>query len=127
MFKKLLIKSTLLLFLAQLSFATGVDDIRWITQVSEPFTYVDKKTNKKTGIVIDVLSAILKKNGAKTTADNFEFEKYARGFLAAEKNPNIAFFSVAEIPENKNKFKWLGPMVIYKPILLAKKSKKNKD
>ena len=98
-------------------------DINWVAQVSKPFSYIDQSSNKKEGIAIDLLNSIFKKLGSVKTGQDINFEIYARGFLEIETKVNSAFFPIARFQDVESRFKWLGPIVRYKPVLFAKKSK----
>jgi polar amino acid transport system substrate-binding protein len=119
MYKKLVLG---ICFFSQISFAEGIDEIKWLSQKeNDPYSFVSDK-GKNSGIAIDLLDAILKKLNAKTTIDQVEFDVSSRCSEETKKNKNTAYLPYTKKKEREKDYKWVSPLITYQPILLAKKS-----
>ena len=119
--RSFLIKIISLLLFSNISIASDVDSIKWYMQDYPPFTYVDE-TSKNSGLVADLVTKLFAKLKAKKTIDNVEVVNFARGVAQITAEPETAFFTLVRLPERESLFKWVGPVGMNRPIILAKKS-----
>jgi len=94
-----------------------------MAQNYRPYSFIEKDSNKKEGIAINILDSILKKLNSKQTAQNTEFEVYIRVFKRLETSHNIAFIGLTTTPDVVDKFKFVGPIGKHRAVVIAKKSR----
>lgn len=122
MAKHIIYKIAFLSLFANLSFASDVDNIKWSMQDYPPFTYVNEKS-ENTGLAANVVSALFKRMNAKKTIDNVDVVTFARGIADIKAEKDNAFFTVVRLPEREALFKWVGPIGINRPVIIAKKDR----
>ena len=123
MSKKISIIAIAICSLAQLSFANEIDDIKWVSQKeNSPYSFVDEKGNNS-GIAMDLLAAILKKLDSKTTINQVEFDVSSRSSKMAKTTKNTAYLPYTRKASREKEYKWVSPLIEYKAVLIAKKSR----
>ncbi len=105
--------------------AASVDDLRLIAQDFKPYSYVGEG-DKKQGLAIEVVSAVLKKAGYTKSIQNCELSIFSRSFVRINNDENTVFFPLAKTVEREKYFKWVGPISMDEPVIYGKKSKKIK-
>ena len=103
--------------------ADDVDKIKWIAQDYPPYSFVNEQS-QKTGILVDMVSAIMKKIGSTKTANDIEIQAFSRSFIRKNNDIDTAFFPLIKTAEREKYFKWIGPIAMDQPIIIAKASKK---
>jgi len=111
--------------IANISFASDVDSIKWSMQDYPPFTYFDQKLGN-TGLATDIVATLFKRLNAKKEINSVEVVGFARGISQVKDESDSAFFTVVRLPERESLFKWVGPVGINRPIILARKDKQIK-
>ena len=103
------------------SFAGSVDELVIITETYPPFNY-EQKGNLQ-GISVEIMGLILKKAGSKLTIKNIQLLPWSRGYKNVQNVKNTCLFSTTRTPERENLFKWVGPIISNKNVLIALKAK----
>jgi polar amino acid transport system substrate-binding protein len=102
--------------------AANVDDLKWIAQDYQPYSYIDDR-GEKSGLAIDMAAAIMQKIGAHKSAKDIEVQAFSRKFIRKNNDENVIFFPLAKTPEREKYFKWVGPIALDEPVAFAKKAK----
>ncbi|EFC91103.1 extracellular solute-binding protein family 3 [Dethiosulfovibrio peptidovorans DSM 11002] len=103
-------------------FAVGVDDIRFMTEELPPYN-MKGDDGVATGIAVDVLAEIFKREGSSKTAKDVEVLPWARGYKEVQSTPNTCLFSMTYTDERKPMFKWVGPLAASRTAVVALRSK----
>lgn len=103
----------------------GDDDIRWIAQDYAPYSYIDSNGNKA-GLAVEIAKEIMKKIGSKQTADDIDIKIFSKYFIRMNDNPNTVFFPFLQVPEREKYFKWVGPIAMNQPVIIARTQKQIK-
>jgi polar amino acid transport system substrate-binding protein len=85
--------------------------LRIITEEFPPYNFMDS-SGAVSGISTDIVRELIKRTGAE---GNIELMEWSKGYSLAEKGPATVIYSVARIPEREGKFKWVGPVGVWKP------------
>ncbi len=103
-----------------LAWAQPVDKIRFITENYPPYNY--NHDGKVIGIQTDILCHILKKMNSKTTRSDIDLLPWSRGYRTIQNSRNTCLFGMARIPLREHLFKWVGPIIYGKTVIIAKRS-----
>ena len=122
--KKLVV--ILMMAVANISFASDLDSVRWIAQDYPPYSYIDKDHNNS-GSVIELVGKILQKSGSDKTIKDIEIRTFSKFFVRFNDKQDTVFFPLAKIPKREKYFKWVGPIFIDKPVIFAKVSADSKS
>ena len=114
--------TTLLLSLSTSCLAASGDDLKWIAQDYQPYSYVNEQ-GQKAGLAVEIAAKIMQKIGSKQTAKDIDIQTFSRSFIRKNNDPNAVFFPLARSPEREKYFKWVGPIASDEPVLFAKKAK----
>ncbi len=99
--------------------AQTVDDITFITEDYPPFNF--ERDGKRQGIAVDVLVEMLALIGAKKTRADIKVWPWARGYETVLKEKNTVLFSTTRTDAREYLFKWVGPIMPSRIVLVAKK------
>lgn len=118
---KLMALSFLLLTFTMAGFASAgeLDGITFLTENSPPLNF--EKDGKVSGIAVDLLDVILKKTGANATVADVQLLPWANGYKQVQDTPDTCLFSMARTEERETLFKWAGPIMPLRVVVLAKK------
>ena len=121
--KRLVKLTVILLFLIISSSvrAQTVDDLVFITENYPPLNF--EKDRKLQGVSVDVLLEILKRVGSKQTIKDIELLPWARGYKMALNRKNTVLFVMGRTEARENLFKWVGPLLPSKIVLIAEKKR----
>lgn len=119
-----LFSAVLLMLFALPSFGQSIDDLVFITEEYPPFNFEQQGTSK--GIAVDALVEMLALAGSKTTRTDIKVWPWARGYETALNEKNTVLFSTTRVPARENLFKWVGPIMPARNVLMAKKSRRIK-
>jgi polar amino acid transport system substrate-binding protein len=111
----------LLLFVSFSLRAQTVDDLTFITEEYAPLNF--QKDGKVQGVAVDALTEIFKLIGSKKTAGDIKLWPWARGYETALKEKNTALFAMTRTEARENLFKWVGPIMPSRIVLIAKKAR----
>jgi polar amino acid transport system substrate-binding protein len=99
--------------------AQTVDDLVFITEEYPPFNF--ERNGKRLGIAVDVLEEILVQAGSTKTRADIKVWPWARGYETALKEKNTVLFSTTRTEAREHLFKWVGPIMPSRIVLVAKK------
>ncbi|MBF0441332.1 MAG: transporter substrate-binding domain-containing protein [Oligoflexales bacterium] len=104
--------------------SAGVDKITFMTEQYPPFNYEEQ--GKVQGMMVDILAEIFKKTNSRLTSKDIQLLPWARAYKSLQETPNTCLFSIGRSEAREKLFKWVGPVIDIKQVLLTKKSKKIK-
>ncbi|HYD96358.1 MAG TPA: transporter substrate-binding domain-containing protein [Noviherbaspirillum sp.] len=99
--------------------AQSVDDLTFITEDYPPFNF--ERDGKRQGIAVDLLADMLANAGAKKTRADIKVWPWARGYETALREKNVVLFSTTRTAEREHLFKWVGPIMPSRIVLVARK------
>ena len=99
--------------------AQTVDDLTFITEDYPPFNF--ERDGKRQGIAVDALAEMLALAGARKTRADIKVWPWARGYETALKEKNTVLFSTTRTEAREGLFKWVGPIMPSRIVLVAKK------
>lgn len=116
-------------FLPAHSHADTVNDLEILTENFAPFNFY--RDGKIQGISVDLLHKILKRTGATKSRKDFRVLPWTRGYRTALQIKNTILFTTARSKTRETLFKWVGPIIKNRSVLIAKKARniriKDKD
>lgn len=101
--------------------AQSIDDLVFITEDYPPFNF--ERDGRRLGIAVDVLEEMLAQAGAKKTRADIRVWPWARGYETALKEKNTILFSTTRTEAREHLFKWVGPIMPSRIVLVAKKER----
>ena len=113
--------SSALLSSAQSSAADPAANIRFITENSPPYNYVDD--GKLVGSSVDLLIEVFRLIGSFKARGDIELHPWARGYHIVQEEPGTVLFSTRRSPERESLFRWVGPVAISPVVLMARKKR----
>ncbi len=99
--------------------AQSIDDLVFVTEDYPPFNF--DRDGRRQGIAVDMLEEMLKLAGSKKTRADIKVWPWARGYETALKEKNTVLFSTARTEAREHLFKWVGPIMPSRIVLVAKK------
>lgn len=96
-----------------------LDALTLITEDYPPFNF--EKNGRRQGIAVDLLMEMLALSGAKKGREDIRMWPWARGYETALKEKDIVLFSTTRTEPRENLFKWVGPIMPSRIVLVAKK------
>jgi polar amino acid transport system substrate-binding protein len=119
-------KSALVAFLCMAAVSTNVfpasvNDLILITENNPPSNY--EENGKLKGIYVEIMEKMLKSVNSKLTISDIQIKPWARGYESIQNTKNTCLFMMAQTPERQSLFKWVGPVMNAKSVLLARKDK----
>lgn len=101
--------------------AQSIDDLVFITEDYPPFNF--ERDGRRQGIAVDVLEEMLAQAGSKKTRADIKVWPWARGYETALKERNTVLFSTTRTEARERLFKWVGPIMPSRIVLVAKKTR----
>lgn len=102
------------------TWAQPVDDLTFITEDYPPFNF--ERDGRRQGIAVDLLTEMLALAGAKKSRADIKVWPWARGYETAQKERNTVLFSTTRTEAREHLFKWVGPIMPSRIVLVAKKA-----
>lgn len=118
---KLALSLLLLISFSSPILAQSVDDLVFITENYPPLNF--EKEGKVQGIAVDLMVEMLALAGAKKTRADIKVQPWARGYDTAQNQKNTVLFAMTRTTARENLFKWVGPIMPSRIVLVAKKSR----
>ncbi len=109
---------SLAIFLCALSNAT---EIHFYSEDYPPFNY--QEGQKPKGIAVDLLQLMLAKAGMEQPIEDIRFAAWARSYYSALNLENAAVFSTTRNADRETLFKWVGPIMDNRIVIIGKKSR----
>jgi len=103
-------------------YAKSVDEMKIITENYPPYNYLDE--GEMSGIAVDLMALMLKKNNSKQTRRDIKLLPWARGYVTLLNEKNTCLFSTTRTEHRENLFKWVGPISPTTVSLIARKDRK---
>ncbi|WP_199911658.1 substrate-binding periplasmic protein [Dongshaea marina] len=107
------------------SFPVVAADFSRLNLVTEsgfpPYNF--RQDGKLSGISIELLLAASKQAGTPISKSQFKVLPWARAYDMGLKGPGVMLFATTRTEQRESLFKWAGPIIATKVVLLAKKSK----
>lgn len=101
--------------------AMSIDDLVFITEEYPPFNF--ERDGRRQGIAVDVLEEMLAQAGSRKTRADIKVWPWARGYETALKEKNTVLFSTTRTEAREPLFKWVGPIMPSRIVLVAKKNR----
>jgi polar amino acid transport system substrate-binding protein len=86
-----------------------------------PYQFEEKKTIQ--GISADLLVDLLNRVGSHQSRQDIKMVPWARGYRYAQETENSILFLTSRTPEREHRFKWVGPVIQNRWLLIAKKER----
>lgn len=99
--------------------ADTIDDLSFITEDYPPFNF--ERDSQRQGIAVDTLAEMLALAGSKKSRADIKVWPWARGYETAQKEKNTVLFSTTRTAAREKLFKWVGPIMPSRIVLVAKK------
>lgn len=121
---------TLVLLSVRVAGKPGVKDINApvpfptltiMTEDYAPLSYV--KEGQLVGFSVDVMAALLKNIGSTQTREDILLLPWARAYQITMSSPNTVLFSMSYTEHRDKLFKWVGPLMNNKVVVIVKKSR----
>jgi len=119
--KKLMMAVMLLIFSLPLFAQSSIDDFLLLTEEYPPLNF--EKDGKLQGISIEAMSEMLKIVGAKKKVQETKLWPWARSYETVLNQKNTALYVMGRTEARDKLFKWVGPVLPSRIVLIAKKSK----
>lgn len=103
--------------LAQAAPDTRLNDLRYITEHSPPYNYVEDGELK--GPAVDLLLAATARAGSPVQREDILVQPWARGYRTALEGPGTVLFNTLRTQNRETLFKWAGPTGSEKYVLVA--------
>jgi polar amino acid transport system substrate-binding protein len=100
--------------------AQGLKGVEMLTEAYPPYNFNEGGTLR--GIAVDLLIAATHKMEAPIKRDEIKLQPWARAYRKILEGPNVGLFATTRTDEREDKFKWVGPIVKTRIVVLAKKS-----
>lgn len=113
------------LYLALLLFGCGLqvsadEQLSYFTEAYPPYNY--SESNILRGIAVDLLVLASQQTAQPVQRSQIRLMPWARSYRTVLKTPNSVLFSTTRTAEREKLFKWAGPIVSSRVVLLGKKS-----
>jgi polar amino acid transport system substrate-binding protein len=96
-------------------------DLTYITEQLPPYSYYTD--GKLQGISIDLLERIWERMGVNLNSSAIQLLPWSEAYNRTLEENNAVLFITARLPQREELFKWAGPLLSGKSVLLAKKDK----
>lgn len=109
---------TLLFFLSSLSASqNSLDEYRFYALEEPPYSYIEN--NNLTGRNVELVKRLISVSGARNRG--VDLMPHSRALLELDNSEKVAVFPVEKSSDNKNKYKWVGPLMrpMNKKVLVA--------
>lgn len=110
--------SYVLLLMAGL--AQAAQPITLIAEDYPPFSWIDKASNKPTGLSADIVAELMQRAGIATTTP--AVVPWARAMVLADATPRACLYATARVPERESRYQWVGPIGHNEWVLFARRA-----
>ncbi len=97
---------------------TSAKDLTYITEQYPPYNF--QENGKLQGISVDLLEKVWERMGINLNRSVIQLLPWTEGYERTLKENNTVLFLTARLPQREQLFKWAGPIVSGKYVLLAK-------
>ncbi len=106
------------------AFGPKISDLKFITEEYPPYNF--KKDGLLQGIFVDTLLLMLKSVDPSKSRNSIKLYPWARGYYCLQADKNTVLFATSQTEERLKKFKWVGPLISDRDVIIAPKYKKIK-
>ncbi|MEH6471901.1 MAG: transporter substrate-binding domain-containing protein [Halopseudomonas sp.] len=99
--------------------SSDAQQIVWMSEQYPPYNYVDDQ-GKAQGISVEILAAVAERMGV--AEPQVEFLPWARAYALLQRKPQTALFSMTYTEERQQLFRFVGPIVATRVVLIAPRS-----
>ncbi len=103
-------------------FSQTVDDLSIMTEIYPPLNF--KEDGKLQGISVDILELLLERLNSTLTREDIRLLPWARAYKYLQTRENTCLFSTTRTEEREDLFKWVGPIIPARHVLIAPKYRK---
>lgn len=114
----LLFRCWIALLLCYGSVVHSLDKLSFYTEEYPPINFT--QDNKLTGLSVDLLVAVFKHLKVPLTQKDIKVVPWARGYRAITQGPNAVLFAATRTKQREPLFKWAGPIIDSRDVLLAR-------
>lgn len=100
----------------------GLDELTFITEDYPPLNF--ERDGQRQGIAVDLLAEMLKAARSRKTTSDIKVWPWARGYETALREKNVVLFSTVRTEAREHLFKWVGPIMPSRIVLVAKKKRR---
>ncbi|MDX2512897.1 MAG: ABC transporter substrate-binding protein [Desulfobacterales bacterium] len=111
-------------FSAKIATCEPLPEFNIITERWLPYQF--EEGGKVQGVSVDLLVLLLKHVGSSQGRESIKIYPWARAYREAQNNRNTILFLTTRTPERENLFKWVGPAIKNRWLLIAKKNRRLK-
>ena len=97
------------------------ESLDFITEELPPYNYTESGIAR--GIAVDILLEAAAGAGLPIARRDIRSLPWARGYQMVKKGPGVLLFSMARTDERGPQFKWVGPIMANRIVLLARKDR----
>lgn len=97
------------------------ESLDFITEEFPPYNYTESGIAR--GITVDILLAAAETAGLPLERRDIRSMPWARGYQMARKGPGVMLFAIARTDERGPQFKWVGPIMPSRILLLARRDR----
>lgn len=97
------------------------ESLDFITEEFPPYNYTESGIAR--GIAVDILLEAATSAGLPIERRDIRALPWARGYQMARKGPGVLLFTMTRTAEREQQFKWVGPIVPSRIVLLARKDR----
>ncbi|WP_409523659.1 substrate-binding periplasmic protein [Nitrincola sp. MINF-07-Sa-05] len=103
----------------QTAVAVEIDDLTFVTEEYPPVNF--QQDGRLQGISVDMLEAMLIHLNAEARREDIQYLPWARGYEMVQRLPNTVLFATTRTDAREKLFKWVGPIVLSRNVLLARR------
>jgi len=113
----------MLLVLTLPAAATAADEAlpQFLIMTEHWVPYQFEENGSIQGISVDLLVDLLRRVGSQQGRTDIQMVPWARGYRYAQRTENAILFLTSRTPQRKRLFKWVGPVIQNRWMLIAKK------
>lgn len=102
-------------------YTRNIDNFKIYTEDYPPYNFmVDGVLN---GVAVDLMEQMLNDLGSTLTRKDIKLIPWARAYVFVQNNKNSILFSTTRTKHRENLFKWVGPIITTKFVLIGLKKK----
>lgn len=94
-----------------------ISNLVYLTDQYPPFSF--QENCKLKGISVDLMDKMLNKMNFKLNNSNIELLPWSQGYQTALKEKDTVYFPIAQMPEWRPSFKWVGPISPTQTVIFA--------
>lgn len=102
--------------------AHDLDELTFITEDYPPLNF--ERDGRRQGIAVDLLVEMFKTARLNKASPDIKVWPWARGYETALREKNVVLFSTVRTEAREHLFKWVGPIMPSRIVLVAKKKRR---